>query len=115
MSGEQFITIKEFTLKNHCPECFSNNGLHLLFKQRFIDTKFYKSITSDTSFEMNCKTCNTTIYPARWTDDIERVVNYHQKAFTPKKTSFKLKKLSWLIIVFILIIIVASITTIVLL
>ena len=44
MSEDQFITIKEYALKNHCPECFSNSGLHLLFKQRFIDTKFYKSL-----------------------------------------------------------------------
>lgn len=113
MSEDQFITIKEYALKNHCPECFSNNGLHLLFKQRFIDTKFYKSITGDTTFEMNCKTCDTTIYPSRWTDDIERVVAYHEKAFKPKKASLKLKRLSWLIIIFVLIIIVASIATIV--
>jgi hypothetical protein len=115
MNKEQFITIKEYALKNHCPECFSNNGLHLLFKQRFIDSKFYKSVTADTSFEMKCKTCDTIIYPARWTDDIERVVTYHQKAFTPKKSSFKLKKISWILIVIALLILASVITTIVLL
>ena len=33
-----------------------------------------------------------------WTEDIERVFEYHQKAFVPKKPSTKLKKKAWLFI-----------------
>ncbi|RSK41816.1 hypothetical protein [Mangrovimonas spongiae] len=95
---ERFFTVKEATLNNNCPECYNNTGLHLTFKQKFIETKLYKSITNETSQEIECKVCNTIIYPARWTDDIDRVYNYHQRAFIPKKASTKLKQLAWLII-----------------
>ena len=95
---EQFITVKDFKLNNHCPECFSNSGLVLTYKQKFVENSFYKSLTSETTKEMSCKTCNTSVYPSMWTDDIERVVIYKEKAFSPKKTSFKLKKISWILI-----------------
>jgi len=94
----KFILIKEVDLKNNCPECYSNEGLNLSFKQRFIETKFYKSITSEVKHDIKCKTCNTNIYPVQWTEDIERVVAYQKKAFTPKKASRYLKKLSRIII-----------------
>lgn len=96
---EKFITIKEFVLNNNCPECYSKDGLRLAFKQKFIETKFYKSITKDIKNSIVCKTCNTTIYPVQWTDDIERVFEYHQKAFQPKKPSTYLKKASWIAII----------------
>lgn len=96
--SEKYITIKEAALKNNCPECFSKEGLRLTFKQKFIETNFYKSITTDIKNSIECKTCNTTIYPVQWTDDIERVFEYHQKAFVPKKASTYLKKLSWIVI-----------------
>lgn len=96
--AERFITIKEVALKNNCPECYSKDGLHLTFKQKFIESNFHKSITKETKHILNCKTCHTTIYPVSWTEDIERVVNYHQRAFVPKKESFKLKKKAWLLI-----------------
>lgn len=96
---EKFITIKEVALNNNCPECYNTNGLYLTFKQKFVESKFYKSITKDTSNQLECHTCQTTIYPVRWTEDIERVVAYHQKAFTPKNPSYKLKKSAWLLII----------------
>ena len=96
--AEKFITIKEVALKNNCPECYSNDGLHLTFKQKFIESNFYKSITQETKHILNCKTCKTTIYPISWTEDIERVVNYHQRGFVPKKNTFKLKKKVWILI-----------------
>lgn len=108
---EKFITIKEVALINNCPECYNTNGLQLTFKQKFVETKFYKSITKETSHQLECNTCHTSIYPVRWTDDIERVFIYHQKAFTPKTASTKLKKPAWLLIIglIILIIVVAGI------
>lgn len=96
--NEKLITVKEVSLNNNCPECFSKEGLQLTFKQKFVETKFYKSITQDISTEMNCNICNTIIYPVNWTEDIERIYNYKMKAFTPKKASKKYKSLFWVII-----------------
>ena len=106
---EKFITIKEVALINNCPECYNTNGLQLTFKQRFVETKFYRSITKETTHLLECNTCNTTIYPVRWTEDIERVFNYHQKAFTPKETSVKLKRSAWILIIGIIFFIVVLI------
>ncbi|TYB78994.1 hypothetical protein [Bizionia myxarmorum] len=109
---DQFMTIKEVAINNNCPECYNTNGLHLTFKQRFKDTRFYKSLTSETRHQLYCKTCETAIYPVTWTDDIDRVFDYHQRAFVPKKASFKLKRLAWIgIIVSIAIIVIAIAVT----
>ena len=107
--AEKFITIKEVALKNNCPECYSNDGLHLTFKQKFIESNFYKSITKETKHILNCKTCNTIIYPVSWNDDIERVVNYHQRGFVPKKASLKLNKKAWLLIGITIVILVTGV------
>lgn len=93
-----FIDIKEVALKNNCPECYSNEGLRLKFKQKIKDTKYHKSITSKVKHEITCKTCNNIIYPVQWTEDIERVVEYHKKAFVPKQKSTFLKKPAWILI-----------------
>ncbi|OEK09296.1 hypothetical protein A8C32_11270 [Flavivirga aquatica] len=105
--SEKLINIKEVALKNNCPECFSNDGLHLTFKQKIVNTKLYKSITSDISHEIECKTCHSIIYPVQWTDDIDRVFEYQKKAVTPKKSSTYLKKASWFVIIAVIIIIIA--------
>jgi len=108
--AEKLIKIKEVNLNNNCPECYSTNGLQLTFKQKFKETNLYKSVTAETAQEIECKTCNTIIYPVMWTDDIERVFNYQQKAFTPKKPSTQLKKKAWLLIAVLGIIIITGIT-----
>ncbi|MBP92948.1 MAG: hypothetical protein CMC55_02390 [Flavobacteriaceae bacterium] len=95
---DRFITIKEVAINNNCPECYNTNGLHFTFKQKFVETSFYKSLTTEIAHELNCKTCETTIYPVNWTDDIDRVFEYQQRAFVPKKASFKLKKTAWIAI-----------------
>lgn len=97
MNGK-LITVKEVSLNNNCPECFSKEGLELTFKQKFIETMFSKSITQDISTEMLCNICSTIIYPVNWTEDIERVYSYQMKAFTPKKASKKFKTPFWIII-----------------
>lgn len=104
---EKFITIKEVVLNNNCPECYNNTGLHLTFMQKFVETKFYKSITKETSHQLECHNCQTSIYPVSWTEDIERVFNYHKKAFTPKAPSTKLKKAAWILIISVLVLIIA--------
>ena len=93
---EQQVIVKDFSLKNNCPECYSNNGLHLVFKQSMKETSLYRSISKRISHELNCQTCNTTIFPVMWTKDIERVFEYHQKAITPKKPSITIKRKAWL-------------------
>ena len=108
--SEKLITIKEVALNNNCPECYSKDGLHLTFKQKFLETKFYKSITSEITHEIECKTCNSTIYPVQWTADIERVFEYQKKTFVPKKSSKYLKKASWIAIALIFVIVMAIIT-----
>lgn len=107
--SEKWITIKEVQLNNNCPECYNNSALHLTFKQKFIETRFYKSITSEVDHEIFCKNCNTIIYPVRWKKDIESVFKYHQKAFEPKKSSIKLKKTAWIIIAIISVLVIAGV------
>ncbi len=97
--SEKLIDIKEVALKNNCPECYSTDGLRLMFKQKIVETKFHKSITSEINHEIACKTCNSIIYPVQWTDDIDRVFEYQKKVFAPKKASTFLKKASWIVII----------------
>ncbi|WP_040280477.1 hypothetical protein [Psychroserpens damuponensis] len=98
MASNQYFTLKEVQLNNNCPECYSNNGLQLTFKQQFKENKLYKAITKETFIEMHCNTCKTDIFPGRWTDEIDRVVDYQKRAAIPKPKSLKLKKLAWIII-----------------
>lgn len=98
MNSKQYFTLKEVRLNNNCPECYSTEGLELTFKQRFVETAFYRAITEDTIEEMQCTNCNTDIFPVRWTNHIEQVVAYQQRAVQPKSKSFKLKKLAWIFI-----------------
>lgn len=99
MRPENYFTLKEVQLNNNCPECYSNDGLELTFKQKISDNIFIKAITKETKHQMHCKNCNTDIFPVRWDDDIERVVAYHQRAVIPKKKSWKLKPLAYIFII----------------
>ena len=96
---EDLLTVKEVALNNNCPECYSTEGLKLTFKQKFIENKLYKSLTNSVSTELECNKCHTTIYPVRWTDDIERVYEYQKKAFKPKKSTIKFKPLAWILFI----------------
>ncbi|MGS2725462.1 hypothetical protein ACU8DI_02555 [Psychroserpens sp. BH13MA-6] len=96
---QQYFTLKEVQLNNNCPECYSNDGLQLTFKQGFKENALYKAITNNVINEMHCNTCHTDIFPVRWTDDIEQVVAYQQRAVQHKPQSFKLKQLAWFIII----------------
>lgn len=98
MDGKYF-TLHTVSLNNNCPECFSREGLELTFKQQFKENRFCRSITKEIKHQLNCKVCDTAIYSGRWTEDIDRVMDYHKKAFQPKPTSFKLKKLSWILLI----------------
>ncbi|MCB0447512.1 MAG: hypothetical protein KDD03_08375 [Gelidibacter sp.] len=104
---EKFFTVKEFELNNHCPECYSREGLQLTFKQKFVENLFYRAITNDTTYAMFCNVCKSDISPSRWTDDIDSVVSYQQKALVPKSATFKLKRLSWILLTLAIVIIIA--------
>ncbi len=94
-----YILVKTESLNNNCPECFSTEGLQLSFNQQFVETRFYKTLTNSITYELKCSVCNTDIFPVRWTDGIDRVVNYKKKAFTAKPKSFKLKRLAWVLFI----------------
>ena len=104
----KFFTLREVQLNNNCPECYSQDGLQLTFKQRFIENILYKAVSKETSYSLFCDVCKTMIFPARWTDDIELVFEYQQRASPPKPVSFKLKRLSWLLIAILIAIVITS-------
>ncbi|WP_100614060.1 hypothetical protein [Confluentibacter citreus] len=110
---ENLITVKEVSLNNNCPECYGKGGLMLTFKQKVIENQLYKSITSEIEEDIHCNKCNNIIYPERWTDDIERIVEYQQKAFTPMSASTYVKKMSWIIITLAFIIVLAIVLLVV--
>ncbi len=99
MMEERYITVKETQLNNHCPECYSKDGLQLTFKQKFVENPFYRAISTDIKHVLQCQTCTTEIFPERWTDEIEQVFDYQQRALVPKPATFKLKKLSWILLI----------------
>ena len=109
MKAHQDFTLKEGKLNKNCPECYSNHSLEFTFKQELIDTRFYKAITGETVSEIYCANCEVQIFPIRWTDDIEQVVDYHKRAIKIKPKSVKLKSLSWVLIAIVLFLIVVSI------
>ena len=107
MSSSRFFTLKEARISNNCPECYSNDSLQLTFKQKLTETKFYKAITDETVSEICCLNCEMQIFPIRWTDEIEQVVNYNKRALKMKPKSVKLKPISWAIIAFTSVIVIA--------
>ncbi|MDX1469948.1 MAG: hypothetical protein R3213_00500 [Flavobacteriaceae bacterium] len=109
--SEEYITISNHKLSNHCPECYSDEGLVLTYKQKIKETPFFKAVTRHTIKNIHCNTCDTTIYPARWTEDVDQIVDYHSRGLKLQKTSIKFKALTWiLIIVAIILIIVMAIS-----
>lgn len=95
---DQFFTLKTVELNNNCPECYSQEGLLLTFKQGFVENRFYRAISKDLKTSMCCNTCNSEIFPVQWTDDIERVYDYQTRATSPKPSGIKLKTITWVIL-----------------
>ena len=102
--SKKFIEVKEASLKNNCPVCYSNEHLRVTFYQMLHESKLYKWLTSEVKNEMTCINCESTIYPVQWTDDIERVYEYHLKAFQPSKSYFRIKGLGLIVIIFVAIV-----------
>ncbi|MFI2741352.1 hypothetical protein ACG2LH_01320 [Zhouia sp. PK063] len=107
--------LKTAALTNNCPECYANDGLHLSFYQKMVKTKWYTKQTTEITEELVCQKCNSTIYPVRWTDDIERVYDFYYRSILPINTSFQFSKLSYILMGVAIGFIVVSTTLIVLL
>jgi hypothetical protein len=97
MASEKMVVLKETDLSNNCPECFNKN-LKLSFYQKHVYGKLFHRTTNQVSHQMVCNKCGSNIYPAKWTDDIERIFNYYQKMAVPKKSSLKFTSLFYLLI-----------------
>lgn len=98
MNSSRLFTLKEARIGNNCPVCYSNDSLELTFKQKLTESKFYKAITDEIVSELRCLNCEEQIFPIQWTDDIERVVDYHKRGLNMKAKSMKLKPVSGVLI-----------------
>ena len=101
MAKEKLLVIKEAELTNNCPECF-NQDLKLTFYQKHTYGAFAHKITSEITHKIICNICKSDIYPAKWTDDIERLFNYYQKTVHPEKSTLKFTTLFYASIIVIL-------------
>ena len=111
---EMYFTLSEASLNNHCPQCFSMEGLTLTFKQKLIKSTWSVRRTEDVQSKLFCKKCDQQIYPVDWDLDIERVYEYHRKATPPKPTYFKPTKNLWFILILIIIAVVGAATYVIL-
>jgi hypothetical protein len=94
----EYITLKETTLTNNCPECYSTDGMILSFKQQKLKSKLLVKTKSNIIENINCNKCETQIYPGQWTIDIERVYNYHKKTIGHKSGSLHFTKLFYILL-----------------
>ncbi|MBT8262433.1 MAG: hypothetical protein KJO05_06395 [Bacteroidia bacterium] len=86
-------------LKNNCPECSLADSLELTFTQIENENRFYSKASKNINSVMRCNSCDTTIYPVSWNEDLERVYEYNRKLAKPKPTGIKLKPLAYFIII----------------
>ncbi len=87
-------------LNNNCPECYATNGLEISFVQEECENRFYTKAQKSITETMYCNNCNHNIYPVNWTEDIERVYEYHKKQAIPKSSQTNLKPITYGIILF---------------
>ncbi|WP_224483995.1 hypothetical protein [Robertkochia aurantiaca] len=95
--------IKEAELSNNCPECYSNDSLRLQFYQKHLENLLYTKATSTITESLKCSKCKTTIYPVRYTEDIERVRDFYFKTLERPATGIKLRLLSWILLLAVII------------
>lgn len=88
MATNKLEVIKEFPLKSNCPECF-NKDMKLTFYQKHKYGKLYHRTTSEVTHQILCGKCGSDIYPAQWTDDIDRIFDYYSKMAVPEPVSTK--------------------------
>ncbi|MBX2827207.1 MAG: hypothetical protein KTR22_03555 [Flavobacteriaceae bacterium] len=86
-------------INNNCPECYSTEGLEFSFTQEEKENKLYSRASKEIEESLYCHTCNQQIFPVKWTEDIERVYEYHKKLAKPKSSGIKLKPLAYILII----------------
>lgn len=99
MATNKLEVIKETAIKCNCPECFNQN-LKLTFYQKHRYGKLFHRTTNEVSNQIVCEKCKSDIYPAKWTDDIDRIFAYYQKMAVPEKASIKYTGLFYGLIAF---------------
>ncbi|MAZ72825.1 MAG: hypothetical protein CMC70_06725 [Flavobacteriaceae bacterium] len=101
-------TLHTARLNNNCPTCFATDGLELTFSQEKQTNTLYDKTEKEINSKMYCHTCGHDIFPVSWTDDIERVYDYHKKLATPSSTGIRPKPLLY-ILMLVAVIVVAGI------
>lgn len=74
-----YVKFGESKIRNNCPKCFAQDGLVFSFSNKVTDTKLMTKATKDIKGELTCSHCESIIYPALWTDEIDRVYLYNLK------------------------------------
>ncbi len=103
----EYITLKETILNNNCPECYATESLLLSFKQEKIFSKFMVKTKAAIIEKMNCKKCESEIFPGRWTDDIERVYNYHKKTIHPESSTIRFTSSFYILLLSIVLVVIS--------
>ena len=99
---KEYIKLKETELNNNCPECFNTDGMVLTFKQEQLRSKFLIKNKQTIIDHIECKKCESVIYPGIWTDDIERVHAYHKKTVTLQSPSLQLRPMFYIVVLVII-------------
>lgn len=90
--------IHQATLKNNCPECFATNGIKISFYQEEKENAVQTKASNMIKTALQCQTCHSYIYPIQYTEDIERVYEYHYKQALPLKRKSKWKPLAFVLL-----------------
>lgn len=108
MAKEKLVPIKEADLTNNCPECF-NQELKLTFYQKHTYGKLFHRTTNKVINQIVCKKCSSMIYPAMWTDDIERIFEYYRKMAQPENASLRFTSLFYVLLLVLLSLVAAGV------
>ncbi len=76
----------------------------LSFKQKRLKSKLLIKTKGNVIESINCNTCENQIFPGQWTQDIERVYEYHRKTISSTPSSIRFTGLFYLLIVVMLLI-----------
>lgn len=98
MIKEKRELIQEADLTNNCPVCYNQN-LHLKFFQKHTYGKLFHRVTGDISHEIQCRKCDSVIYPVQWTEDIERSFDYYNKLVEPSRKKVRFTTFFYVLIV----------------
>lgn len=97
MGKQEQVVIKEAPLSNNCPECF-NQDMTLRFFQKHRYGWLYHRISPEVTRELQCNTCTSIIYPVKWTEDIDRSVEYYEKAVRPERARIRFKSIFYVLL-----------------